>query len=113
MEAFKDITEQLIEHLKSLEETYLEEGTVERSGPFFRYVKKETEDVFKLLDAWEGTALRLSEEGRAAVFPQQIDATIDNMKALIMHSYYKDVRKRRYMEIQKACDYVFNQSIKG
>jgi|SRR5690625_2127450 len=111
MIAFKKVTEQLIQLLDTLEETFREEREVERDRNYFHYVKNETNDYFILLDEWEKAALALAEEGRTKVYPEQISTTIENMKTLIMHSYYQDVRKRRYMEIKKSCHYIFILSI--
>lgn len=104
-------TKQLIEALTSLEEIYRSEVDVERSREFFNEIKPEVEVYLSLLEKWGEMARQLSVVGEIQVFPQQIDATVDNMKALIMHSFYKDVRKRRYMEIKQACYYIFMQSM--
>src|SRR5690625_2675313 len=108
---FQNITDRLIKALPELEETYRDEEKVERKREIFEHVRKATEEYFTLLDAWEESAHILSKEGRILVFPQQIDATKENMQALIMHSHYKDVRKRKYMEILQACHYIFTQSL--
>lgn len=97
--------------LSDLETVYRNEKEVERNRTFFSHVKTETEALFSLLDVWEKKATQLAQEKRISIFPQQVTATTDNMQALIMHSYYKDVRKRRYMEIQQACQYIFSQCI--
>lgn len=111
MQNFKDITKRLIQALPELEETYRNDVKVERSKEFFNDVKEQTMEYFSLLDAWEESAYKLVREGRIDIFPQQIDATKENMQALMMHSYYKDVRKRKYMEIKQACHYIFMQSL--
>src|SRR5699024_12128735 len=103
----------LIHALDLLEEKYRSETDVDRSRTYFNKIKPEVETYLKLLEEWGELAHPLSKKGLLAIFPQQIDATIDNMRVLIMHSYYKDVRKRRYMEMKQSCYYVFTQSIDG
>ncbi len=111
MQDFKQLTEQLIHALELLESIYRNEEEVKRDRTFFLHVKRETTDYFNWLENWKTAALDLAFERKITVHPGQIDATVDNMKALIMHSYYKDVRKRRYMDIKNSCSLVFLQSI--
>ena len=104
-------TKQLIKALTTLESIYRNDLPVERSREFFNKIKPEAEQYLVLLSDWEKQARLLTQKGVLKIFPQQIDATVDNMKALIMHSYYKDVRKRRYIEIKKSCYYIFTESM--
>lgn len=113
MKNYIEQTYKLIDTLTSLEEVYRSEEEVERSREFFNEIKPKVESYLILLESWGKATHQLASAGKLQVFPQQIDATIDNMKALIMHSFYKDVRKRRYMEIKQACYYIFMQSIEG
>ncbi len=113
MRNFIKKTKNLINALTVLEEIYRNEVVVERSRSYFYEIKPEVDKYFDLIDTWGELAHQLFGEGMLAVYPQQIDATVDNMRVLIMHSYYKDVRKRRYMEIRQSCYYVFTQSIDG
>lgn len=73
----------------------------------FLKVKQETEPIFQLIHLWEETVEK--EIHRLPVFPNQIKNTRDNMELLLMHSYYKDVRKKRFMELYHSIRYVFNQ----
>lgn|SRR5699024_4843228 len=113
MKDYIDKTKKLIHALDLLEEKYRSETDVDRSRTYFNKIKPEVETYLNLLEEWGELAHPLSKKGLLAIFPQQIDATIDNMRVLIMHSYYKDVRKRRYMEMKQSCYYVFTQSIDG
>jgi|SRR5690625_1064324 len=79
---------------------------------FFQMVKKETEPVFDLLERWEKESLQVISLGKSTLHPQQITSTKENMEALLLHSYYLDVRKRRYMEMYKSCFYIFSQMLK-
>src|SRR5699024_2651346 len=96
-------TKKLIHALDLLEDKYRSETDVDRSRSYFNNIKPEVETYLNFLEEWGELAHQLSEQGLLTIFPQQIDATIDNMRALIMHSYYKDVRKRRYMEMKQSC----------
>lgn len=111
MQEFKRITDEMIQALESLELIYRNEEEVNRDRDFFNYVKQETKTYFTLLENWKTLALNLSMERKISIVPAQIDATVDNIKALILHSYYKDVRKRQYMNIKKSCNLVFIQSL--
>lgn len=105
-------TEQLMHQLNELKNTYEEGKEPAKDRAFFLYVKQETEPIFHLLDEWEALAIDLINKQQISIHEQQIHATKDNMKRLMMHSYYADVRKRRYMDIYKSCKYIFNQLLK-
>ncbi|MDY0405731.1 DUF1798 family protein [Virgibacillus sp. 179-BFC.A HS] len=64
--------------------------------------------MYQLLEQWETNALAAVKEKKANVHPQQIISTRENMGLLLMHSFYIDIRKRRYMEIYYSCMYVFD-----
>ena len=72
-------------------------------------MKQEVDPVLDLLDEWEQGSLKLIDNGATSLHPQQIDSTRENMRTLLLHSYYKDVRKRRFMEMYKSCYYIFKQ----
>lgn len=111
MKQFQHITKQLMDNLSVLEAKYRDGKEVERSRDYFTYVKSETEELFNLIDLWEEQATTLVNKHELSIFTEQITATKENMQALIMHSYYKDVRKRQYMEIIQACEYIFSQCL--
>src|SRR5690554_473215 len=79
---------------------------------FFRFVQQETKPYFSHIDAWEKHAKKAWKEKLISLQLTQIESTRDNFTTLILHSYYKDVRKRRYMEINKSCFYILQQILK-
>lgn len=112
MTTIDGITEQLIHVLDNLKAKFDEGKKTPKDDTYFFYVKKETDPIFDLLDEWEKTAIELIKQNKLLLHEQQIVATKDNMKALLLHSYYFDVRKRRYMEIYKSIHYIFKQMVK-
>jgi len=107
-----DLTTQLrdeLEQLKTRYETGVKKDVTDHA--YFAYVQNETEYLFTLLSNWQRCANDSIQDLRKTVFPQQITATYDNIKALILHSYYRDVRERQYMKIYKACHYVIQKII--
>lgn len=113
-EKLKNITKSLTQHTTVLEEIFNdEELTPENTSEFFEYVRTETEGVFAKLKEWENILLELDQAGETVIHENMIHSTKDNMTALIMHSYYKDVRRRRYMEIKRSCIYVYQSILKG
>jgi|SRR5690625_3375323 len=105
-----DLTNTLISELEHLKEIfYLSDGETDNKQLYFQYVKEETTPIFELLINWEEKALAFIKEGNGYVHPRQIIATKENMELVLLHSYYKDIRKRRYMEYYSSCLYVFNQ----
>lgn len=76
---------------------------------FFLKMKKETAPIYDLLEKWEDTTLHLIKKRKLNVHPHQIKSTKENMELLILHSYYVDARRRRYMELNHSCIYIFDQ----
>jgi len=76
---------------------------------FFKQMKEETKSIFQLLNEWESETLTFLQNKQSTLYPQQIEATSENMQMIILHSYYIDVRKRIYMEYFKSTIYVFDQ----
>ncbi|HZW67752.1 MAG TPA: DUF1798 family protein [Pseudogracilibacillus sp.] len=107
------LTNALVEYVAILESKFndktIEEG---KKDAFFTYVKKETEEMFAQLDEWVDLLSELNEQGDSVINQAIIESTKDNMNALIMHSYYKDVRRRRYMEINRSCIYTYQSVLK-
>ncbi|WP_068672034.1 DUF1798 family protein [Oceanobacillus sp. Castelsardo] len=106
-------TELLLNHLKHLQELFEEGKPPEniRDKAFFLQVKEEVTPIYNLVEEWEEQALRAVKNREVNIHPQQINSTKENMDLLIMHSYYKDIRKRRYMEYYKSIRYIFEQII--
>lgn len=79
---------------------------------FFHFVKEETQPIFELIELWEQTALEAVKSRQVNVHPNQVTSTKENIELLLMHSYYHDVRQRRYMELYKSILYVCNQVLR-
>ncbi|WP_067725518.1 YppE family protein [Oceanobacillus damuensis] len=103
-------TELLKEHLASLKEIFEKNSPPEstKDRDFFLMVKKDTDPIYQLLEEWEETALSVVKERKANVHPQQITSTRENMELVLMHSYYVDTRRKRYMELHNSILYVFD-----
>ena len=110
----KEMTQQLKQHLHELLDRF------ETSDPpksfsdksFFLHMKRQTAPMYDLLEQWEQEALQLVKERRLSVHPHQITATRENIELIILHSFYKDTRRRRYMELQQSSHYIFDQILR-
>ncbi|WP_163969826.1 DUF1798 family protein [Oceanobacillus halotolerans] len=76
---------------------------------FFEKVKKETKPIYELLEEWEEKALDVVKRRVVNVHPQQVTSTKENMELLLMHSYYIDVKRKRYMELNHSIHYILDQ----
>src|SRR5690625_219055 len=103
------LTKDLISRLDYLQ-TLFDDKTrdINHSEPYFRFVKEDSQEVFKTLNQWEKLVLDAIDSGSISIPQQLIESTIDNMNAFIMHSYYQDIRRRKYIEMKKSCLYVFH-----
>lgn len=109
MEEITVITKQLIDHLENLKEVFFKEEADTGVKIPFEIIKEETMPVFLLLEAWEQQTALLVKARKVNLHPHQVQSTTENMEMLLMHSYFKDVRKRKYMETYKSSLYIFNQ----
>ncbi|QDP40423.1 DUF1798 family protein [Radiobacillus deserti] len=100
-----------LQHLHTYYETH-EKPENKRDPAFFEYVKEETTPIYKKIKAWEQEALAFVKDREVRVHPQQVASTAENLELLLMHSYYIDVRKKRYMELYKSVEYVFDLLLK-
>jgi len=107
------LTYTLIEYVARLESKF-NDKTIEarQRDEFFTYVKNNSKEIFAILDEWVNLLSELNEQGNSVINQAIIESTKDNMNALIMHSYYKDVRRRRYMEINRSCIYTYQSVLK-
>lgn len=112
---FKLKTERLKEELILLKERFLtnEKPENKRDYEFFSYVKDKTTPIFLLIDEWEQSANELIQKREISIHPQQVASTKDNFELLLLHSYYIDVKKKRYMELYQAIQYVFDLALVG
>lgn len=106
----KKQTESLKNHLNQLKERFEhnEAPADSRDKAFFLKVREETLPVYTLLEEWEASALKVVKNREAKVHPHQITSTKENMELLLMHSYYIDARRKRYMELYTSILYVFD-----
>lgn len=110
----KNQTGQLIKHLSDLKDKFEKDNPPEdrRDKPFFLKVKEETLPMYQLLESWEENALKIVKERKVNIHPHQISSTKENMELLLMHSYYVDVKRKRYMELYNSIRYVFDQLLR-
>ena len=78
---------------------------------YFLEMKKETEPIYFALQDWQAFALEASQKREIPIYPNQIIATVENYELIIVHSYYLDIRRRKFMEYYNSCMYVFHQVI--
>ncbi|MBM7552505.1 DUF1798 family protein [Thalassobacillus pellis] len=85
------------------------EGPVDRKDhDFFQMVKKETMPLFEKNDKWLDTASAFVKDREVKVHPNQVQSTHENIELLILHSFYLDVKKKRYNELHHSVHYVLD-----
>src|SRR5699024_5467966 len=113
MDNLINTTKNLISILNKLKQKFEQNIQPGEGRDFFELVKQETIPVFQLLEQWEKQALDyISYTKVVNLHAQQIASTKEKMEALLLPSYYLNVRKRRYMEIYKSCFYIVSQLLK-
>lgn len=107
-------TELLKKHLDQLLEIYEANQPPESMSDkhFFLKVKESTQPIYDLLKEWETTALDFAKQRKVTIHPHQIISTKENMELLILHSYYVDTRRKRYMELNHSSHYIFDQLLR-
>ncbi|UJL48064.1 DUF1798 family protein [Virgibacillus sp. NKC19-16] len=110
----KEQTEALKIQLNRLNDKYENNAPPEnkKDRQLFQKVKEETLPIYELLSTWEEDALKLIKERKINVHPQQITSTRENMELLLMHSYYIDVKRKRFMELNNSIHYIFDQLLR-
>jgi len=99
----------LQDHIQRLKSRYLKGDPPGefKDKAFFNFVKEDTAHIYELLSIWElHTMAFLKNEKSAPVHPHQIISTTENIELIIMHSYYMDVKDKRYMELNISINYV-------
>ncbi|WP_284140109.1 MULTISPECIES: DUF1798 family protein [unclassified Virgibacillus] len=106
-------TTELLKHIDQLKDNYEHNDPPQnqKDKDFFHYVKEATLPVYNLIDDWESNALTFLKTKQSNVHPQQIMSTRDNLELLLMHSYYIDVRRKRYMELYQSICYVLDNLV--
>lgn len=104
-------TKHLKKHLDILKDKYEKNEPPESISdkPFFLNMKEETAPIYDLLEAWEEQALAFVQDRDVNVHPHQIVSTAENMELIILHSYYVDARRKRYMELNHSSHFIFDQ----
>ncbi|WP_027963343.1 DUF1798 family protein [Halalkalibacillus halophilus] len=69
----------------------------------FNLVKEETKPMFEAIEKWEEDAQAIVH--RLPIFPNQIQNTKDNLEIMILHSFFHDVKKKRFMELYHSVMY--------
>ena len=102
-------TSNLEKELEVLKQRYLTHERPEnrRDPAFFSFVKQSTDSLFELVNNWYNEATIFVKNREVLVHPQQIESTEENIKLLLLHSYYIDTPKSRYMELYQSVLYVF------
>lgn len=109
----REKTEKLQAYLYKLKEIYEQSEKPDHNNKvFFEKVRSEILPYYDLLDEWDEQTKELIKQGEVKLHPQQVDATSKSLRALALHSYYIDIRKKRYMNIKKSIDYVFQLLLK-
>ncbi|MFZ3578133.1 DUF1798 family protein [Virgibacillus sp. DJP39] len=111
----KELTIELKEQLQLLKDNYEANNPPEnkKDMAFFTEVKNKTEPVYTMLDKWETEVLEIIKESKVNVHPHQITSTRENMELLLMHSYYIDVKRKRYMELNHSVIFIFDQLLRN
>ncbi|MBC5637037.1 DUF1798 family protein [Ornithinibacillus sp. BX22] len=110
-----EYTNQLKQELVKLKDIFEQTDPPEdrKDKVYFEMVREKTLPVYVLLEKWEALALEVIKASKISVHPNQIVSTRENMELLLMHSYYVDVRRRRYMELHQSVLYVLDQLIRA
>lgn len=105
-----NMTLTLREQVDTLLEKYKEGSPPEdlRDRAFFQQVKEETTPAYDMAQKWTEQAIEFVKQHETKVHFQQILSTKDNLELLLMHSYYIDVKLKRYMELNYSVRYVFD-----
>ena len=104
-------TKELIGLIDKLQELYNEEREVNLQNNLeaFNKVKADISNHIEFVEAWEKEALEFISNNKTSLFPQQLNATKDNLIKLIFNSYYQDSRKKPYMNLRNSCLFILNQ----
>ena len=108
MEEFIAVTKDLKENLlEDLFYKYTEGRKFNRKDyDDFAIVKKESYPLFDQIEKWETEAQAIVH--KLPIFPNQITNTKDNLEIMILHSYFHDVRRKRFMELYHSVLYNFD-----
>lgn len=107
-------TELLKQHLDQLKSMYEANEPPQSVNDklFFLRMKESTAPIYNLLEEWEEQALAFVKKRKINIHPHQIKSTKENMELIILHSYYVDTRRKRYMELNHSSHYIFDQLLR-
>lgn len=106
----KQLTNNLRVHLDILQAHYEshEAPTNLKDKEFFFDVKRKTTPYYEMTEKWESEVLDFVKETKPNLHPNQVVSTAENIGLLLMHSYYIDIKRKRYMELIYAVHYIFD-----
>lgn len=108
--SLEKLTNELYRLIRELKERFENSEPPEslRDHAFFNKMKSETEPIYNMLEEWETESLFFVKEKKLRIHPHQVVSTSENYQLLLMHSYYIDVREKRYMELYYSVTYIFD-----
>ncbi|GGC87591.1 hypothetical protein GCM10007216_17900 [Thalassobacillus devorans] len=114
MKDLVELTEKVKDMIDELSMQYerITEPIDKNDHDFFQKVKTETEPMFQLNDKWREAAENFVKNKQVNVHPNQVKSTHENVELLILHSYYIDVKKKRYNELNHSVHYVMDMLLK-
>nr|WP_281350655.1 YppE family protein [Metabacillus lacus] len=93
--------------MDNFQETLLKDG----ENDFFSVVKPAVEEADSLIDEWKKkTAQWIKEAAPKYIHISQVEAAAENLEQLVLQSYYKDSKQKRFKNQKESIDY-FLQSI--
>lgn len=104
-----ETTIKLIKDVNYLHDQFYIKFDIDNEKEFFQFVKKETNHIFITLNKWEELTLDYIKINKSKVHLNQVIATKENIELMLIHSFYKDMRKRRFMEYYHSSLYVLNE----
>lgn len=104
-------TRKIKKHLDRLKNMYEQNEAPDSmsDNEFFLSMKEETTPIYDLLSKWEDSALEAVKKGNINVHPHQVVSTKENIELLLLHSYYVDIRRKRYMELNHSSHYILDK----
>ncbi|MGP4071910.1 DUF1798 family protein [Piscibacillus sp. B03] len=108
MEEFLRLTKEITyQDLEAIHHRYFNERKFDRKNyDDFNLMKKEATPIFEKIEKWEEDANKVVH--LIPIFPNQIKNTKDNLEIMILHSYFNDVRKKRFVELYQSVKYNMN-----
>ncbi len=108
VEEFLRLTEEIKNRdLEEMHHRYFYERKFDRKNyDDFNLMKQEATPVFEKIEKWEEEAN--THVHKLPIFPNQIKNTKDNIEIMILHSYFNDVRKKRFVELYQSVQYNLN-----